>query len=107
MLPISAYAPVSGNRIYSRSDLCDTVEDVKTKVPDVDQKLHKVLGRCNSDPDKGRYWAYYGKRQKPATLKNWLKRVCKKKYKSTATIIDVDEKQCHSGSGACNVAAVG
>ena len=43
MLPISAYAPVSGNRIYSRSDLCDTVEDVKTKVPDVDQKLHKVL----------------------------------------------------------------
>ena len=107
MLPISAYAPVSGNRIYSRSDLCDTVEDVKTKIPYVDQKLHKVLGRCNSDPDKERYWAYYGKRQKPATLKKWLKRLCKKKYKSATTIIDVDEKQCHSGSGAYNVAAVG
>ena len=107
MVPASAYAPVSGNRIYSRPDLCDTMEDVKTKIPYVDQKLHKVLGRCNSDPDKERYWAYYGKRQKPATLKKWLKRLCKKKYKSATTIIDVDEKQCHSGSGAYNVAAVG
>jgi len=41
MVPASAYAPVSGNRIYSRPDLCDTMEDVKTKIPYVDQKLHK------------------------------------------------------------------
>jgi hypothetical protein len=52
-------------------------------------------------------FAYAGRRQKPATLKKWLKRWCKKKYKSTTTIIDVDERQCHSGSGAYNVAAVG
>ncbi len=108
MVPASAYVPVSGNGIYNRPDACESVDTKTGKSRYVDAKLHKIIGKCKSDPNKGRYWAYYGQRKKPATLKKWLKRFCKKKYKSAAiTIIDVDERQCHSGSGAYNVAAVG
>jgi len=109
MVPASGYAPVSGvpvsgNHIYSRPAACD-FRHSKTKVRYVDAKLHKVMGKCNSSSNRYAGWAE--RPEKPAVIIKWLKSYCKRKYKSTATIIDVDERQCHSGSGAYNVAAVG
>jgi hypothetical protein len=86
---------------YNRSASCDLVF-AGTKY--VDHILHKVLAKCDS---VNKYYAYHGKPHSTATLIQALDNWCTSQHGSTTTIIDADEQQCSSGSGAYNVATVG
>ena len=86
---------------YNRSASCDLVF-AGTKY--VDYILHKVLAKCDS---VNKYYAYHGKPHSTATLIQALDNWCTSQHGSTTTIIDADEQQCSSGSGAYNVVTVG
>ena len=87
--------------IHNRSASCNLVFS-GTKY--VDHKLHKVLANCDS---VNKVYAYHGRTESTVTLTQWLKNWCTSQHGSTTTIIDTNEQQCSSGTGAYNSAAVG
>ena len=90
---------------YSRAAACDwKFTSSKSSGKYIDLKLNKVMARCNS---VSKYYAYWNWTQTTATLTQWLKNWCTSQHGSTTTIIDTNEQQCSSGTGAYNSAAVG
>ena len=102
----SSDTPLIEKRSASKLPECEMSfgNDASGYVPYIDAKLHKLLGRCDS-VDK--YYAYSGYAESTSTLTSWMQSWCSDEHASGTTVIDSDEKQCHSGTGAYNVAAVG
>ena len=107
--PVEGSITSSAKGVYGRSAACDYRfkpgrAPMSTGGKYVDLKLNKVLAYCQT---VRKYYAYWNYTQSTATLSQWLKDWCTSQYGSSTTIIDTDEQQCHSGSGAYNVAIVG
>ena len=86
---------------FSRSSDCESTHQ---SVRYVDEKLNKVLARCDS---VNQLFSYTNRPESATVLSQWLRNWCTRKYGGSTTIIDTNEQQCSIGTGAFSAAAVG